>query len=165
MLNKEILPTFEEFSSAQFGRPTKYNREMSRKLYSFYFKPRIINPTNSTKQKLERFPTLEGFLVQECIGVTTFRRWLKSHPDFRATYDFCKMRAKDILIQNILEDQWKFRAANLIAVNYTDIKNIVESTKNENYVETVPLRQKGYDISQISKYCSTSVREKIASDN
>lgn len=168
----EELPTYKQF----VGRPTKYTEDMPEKLFNHFIRPRMrIKYRKATYHgkeikkayyEPERLPTREGFCVEQCIGPSTFLRWINAHEEFRTTYEFCKSRQKDVLVQNLLEGEWNFRVGTLIAVNYTDIREAlpaeIEEMEEEFGIEAVPKRQKGYDISQIDSFCKDNAIETTA---
>lgn len=164
----EKLPTFQEFKANNYGRPTKYKEDMPERLFKYYFKPRIATikekstsygkPVIKTSKRAARFPTLEGFLVEQCIGESTFYEWIARYSDFAEVYKLCRSRVKDILIQNVLEGEWSYKVSILVAANYTNLRDVpIEEISSGEGVESVPERKKGYDISEIDKYCVDTV--------
>lgn len=166
------VPLFDDFKSNNFGRPTKYDETMPRKLFEFYHKPRMRvvrerataygKTIIKTYEVPERFPTVEYFCSLQCIHRDTFYEWLKVHPELSDTYGACKSWAKDTLVQNALEGKWNYKVAVLIAQNYTELREIPNDSNlteadGEGGVEVIPPRKKGYDISEIDKYCNEPI--------
>lgn len=133
---EEVLPTFAEFKASNFGRPTKYNEDMPEHLFNYFMKPRVAKkivkttsygkPTTKIVYETEKLPTAEGFCVEQCIGSKTFYRYIENYPDFRHTYELCRKRQKDNLVQNILDGRWGIKSGAFVAINYTDMREKIE---------------------------------------
>lgn len=173
-LTVEILPSFEDFTANNKGRPTKYNEDMPRILWEYFMKPRIAKKYRRSTyhgkeiQKVyyeaEKFPTVEAFCVLQCIHKDTFYEWIKQHKDFSDAYSICKMRQKDVLVQNILEGEWGVKSGVFISLNYTDLTEAEREIFGDGGVEETPKRLKGYDLSKIDSYCKDSAIETTATE-
>ncbi len=164
----EVLPTFQDIVNNNYGRPSKYDESMPEKLFNYFFQTRMEERKRKSTYHgrqitkvyyvARRKPTREGFCAEQCIGTTTFERWIKEHEEFRGTYEICKARAKDVLVQNILDGEWGVKAGAFMAINFTDM--IDQRPKDEvpddglGGVEVTPKRVKGYNLAEIDKYCS-----------
>lgn len=163
----EELPTFKQFKDNGMGRPKKYTEDMPERLFNFFMKPRIAKKYRKSTyhgreiQKIyyeaEKLPTVEAFCVMNCINKDTFYDWLQKSKEFSDTYDLCKLRQKDVLVQNMLEGQWQVQVGSFISVNYTDMKAVNKTEEGSGSIENTPERKKGYDVADIDSYCQKTI--------
>tara|TARA_R110000868_G_C10972634_1_gene770618 strand:+ start:7738 stop:8223 length:486 start_codon:yes stop_codon:yes gene_type:complete len=122
------------------GPPTKYKEIYPEKLLEYFkveytpYKEVVASAGKAieiTKNKLTKFPTLEGFCAEIMISTSTLHEWIKIYPKLSDAYKVCKQRQKQFLVQGGLNGEYNSNFAKFVAINCTDMVDKSE-VKNEN---------------------------------
>lgn len=116
------------------GHPTMYRAEFCQQILDYFdIEPyRVVTRVNQkTGNEYDTkipndLPTFCGFARQIGVSLTTVRRWKTVHPDFAAAASQCRTITEHLMVTNMLAGLYDPKCAQLIALNYTDLRNIKE---------------------------------------
>lgn len=127
------------------GRPTDYRKKYCREIIDYFeveyqeFEEQVASQGKAVtvkKNRLTKFPTIEGFCVEIGITKETLHRWVKKHEEFSDAYKIAKQKQKQILVQGGLTSEFNSSFAKFVAVNCTDLVDKSEvKTENEHNVK------------------------------
>jgi len=78
------------------------------------------------KEYANQLPTFEGFCCRVGISPKVIYDWIEKYPEFSKAYNICKLRQKEILINNSLDGSYNANFAIFAAKNMTDMKDKTE---------------------------------------
>jgi len=122
------------------GPPTKYRSEIPKELLEYFkveytpFKEVVASAGKAieiVKQKLTKFPTIDGFCAEIMINKSTFHEWRKKYPELSNAYNVCKQRQKQFLVEGGLSGSYNSNFAKFVAINCTDMMD-TQHVKAEN---------------------------------
>jgi hypothetical protein len=120
------------------GRPSDYYPELCDEIIAFFnrnlFEDKIVAVQEKgrwVEKKVQvacLLPTVERFAANVGVVKSTLYEWAKKHPEFSNALDRAKELQQEVLIQHGLNGFYKEGFAKFVAVNYTNLKDKVEST-------------------------------------
>ena len=167
-------------SENKTGRPSSYKETFPQLLFEHYHIPFKRNTTINQKvshsvrkikvAKVMHLPTAAGFCRKHGINRAMFFRYLDQHQEFRDVYEWGKTVCEEMIVQMLLDGSYDASVAMLLAkitkkydsemlpIEESDQKALDDGLR----VEETPQRVKGYDLSEIDKYCDEPAIETTA---
>ena len=132
------------------GRPSKYKKQYCEEIIRFFDVPRTTSKkvTHVTKAGVTTFdktipqelPTLIAFAHKIGVTRTTLYQWAEDHPEFSYSLKKAVELSEDFLTKNGLEGFYQPNIFQLVATNYTSMKN--KETKEHTGADGGPVETK-----------------------
>lgn len=122
---------------AKVGPPTKYNKDVPKKLIDFFDREFFVEINGKTMPN--KLPTFERFTYDIGITVDTFNRWVKIYPELSEAYKKAKQLQAEMLSQMVLMGFYKENFAKFLMMNKIDLLNLKPESKiaNEQLKQTI----------------------------